>query len=64
MVPVGQIVEVLQSDERPTQDAVVRPFVSFSDLQLVLVITDWRPEAGFGAAEPPGAPVGGDANEG
>jgi rod shape-determining protein MreC len=64
MVPVGQIVEVLQSDERPTQDAVVRPFVSFADLQLVLVITDWRPEAGFGAAEPSGVPVGGDANEG
>ena len=61
MVPVGQIVEVLQSDERPTQDAIVRPFVSFADLDLVLVITDWRPDLGLGGADTPGATSVGEA---
>lgn len=42
MVPIGQVTEVRQSDERPNQEAVVRPFVDLGSVELALVITGWR----------------------
>ena len=41
MIPVGQVVEVRQSDEKTAQVAVVRPHVDFRSLEQVLVVTDW-----------------------
>ncbi len=43
MIPVGQVVEVRQSDEKTAQVAVVRPHVDFGSLEQVLVVTDWDP---------------------
>lgn len=40
---VGQITEVLHSDNQPFQRAVVRPTVDFDRLELVLVITSFTP---------------------
>ncbi len=62
MIPIGQVVEVLQSDERPTQEAVVRPFVTFDELDLVLVITDWRPDPGIGEEPSLEGAVGGSSD--
>ncbi|MBK6769183.1 MAG: rod shape-determining protein MreC [Ardenticatenales bacterium] len=42
MVPIGQVIEVRQSDERPNQEAVVRPFVDLGSVEFALVITGWR----------------------
>lgn len=42
LVPIGQVTEVRQSDERPHQEAVVRPSVDLSNLETVLVVTGWR----------------------
>ncbi|MEO8084325.1 MAG: rod shape-determining protein MreC [Ardenticatenales bacterium] len=44
MMPIGQVVAVRQSDERPNQEAVVRPFVDLGSVELVLVVTGWRSE--------------------
>ncbi len=41
---VGQVVEVLRNDNRPFQQAVIRPTVNFDRLELVLVVTNFRPE--------------------
>lgn len=43
MIPVGQVVEVRQSDEKTAQVAVVRPHVDFRSLEQVLVVTEWDP---------------------
>jgi len=56
MLPVGQIIEVRQSDERTSLEAVVWPHVDFSALGHVLVVTGWEPVALPDAAVPEGAP--------
>lgn len=45
MIPVGQVVEVRQSDEKTAQVAAVRPHVDFGALEEVLVVVDWDPSA-------------------
>lgn len=42
---VGQVVEVLRNDNRAFQQAIIRPTVDFDRLELVLVITNFPPEA-------------------
>ncbi|NOX61023.1 MAG: rod shape-determining protein MreC [Chloroflexi bacterium] len=42
---VGQVVQVLQNDNRPFQQAVVRPTVNFNRLELVLIVTNFLPES-------------------
>jgi len=42
LIPIGQVTEVRQSDERPHQEAVVRPSVDLANLEAVLVVTAWR----------------------
>lgn len=54
---IGQVVAVHQSDERTHQEAVIRPSVNFSALELVLVIDDWLP-ASEPAAESAGTATG------
>lgn len=44
MMPIGQVISVRQSDERPNQEAVIRPFVDLGTIELVLVVTGWRSE--------------------
>ncbi len=40
---VGQVVEVLQNDNRMFKQAVVRPTVDFDRLELILIITNFPP---------------------
>ncbi len=47
---VGQVVDVLKNDDRMFQQAVIRPTVDFSRLELVLVITNFQPDTTLGAA--------------
>ena len=47
MLPVGQVVEVRESDERTSLEAVVRPHVDFGAVAQMLVVTGWDP------SEPP-----------
>jgi len=61
MLPIGQVIEVRQSDERTSLEAVVWPHVDFNALAQVLVVTDWDPialpvEALPADAQPPSAP--------
>lgn len=53
MLPVGQVVEVRESDERTSLEAVVRPHVDFSAVAQMLVVTGWDP-----ADLPSGADLG------
>lgn len=59
MLPVGQVVEVRQSDERTSQEAVVRPHVDMQSLEFVLVVTGWDPADGRRPGGEP-APEGGE----
>lgn len=43
MLPIGQVIEVRQSDERTSLEAVVWPHVDFSAVAQVLVVTGWDP---------------------
>lgn len=40
---IGQVIEVRQSDVAKWQEAVVRPTVDFSALEVALVVMDWVP---------------------
>lgn len=46
-IPIGQVVEIIQSDEEVSQQAIVIPAVDFAKLDLVLVITNYRPLEGL-----------------
>lgn len=46
-IPVGQVAEVIQSDEQVSQQAVVIPAIDFAKLDLVLVITNYAPQEGL-----------------
>jgi rod shape-determining protein MreC len=46
LILIGQVVSVLQSDEKTHQEAVVRPSVSFNALEVVLVVNHWLPAPG------------------
>lgn len=43
MIAIGQVVDVRQSDVQTHQEAVIRPTVDFTALELVLVVTDFEP---------------------
>src|SRR5690606_29622833 len=42
-IPIGQVVEIRQRDIDVFQQAVVRPTVDFSRLELVMVVTNFDP---------------------
>ncbi|MEZ4709632.1 MAG: rod shape-determining protein MreC [Caldilineaceae bacterium] len=46
-IPIGQVVQIIQSDEEVSQQAIVVPAVDFAKLDLVLVITNYRPAEGL-----------------
>lgn len=58
MLLIGQVTEVRQSDEQTHQEAVVRPAVSFSTLEVALVIRDWIPPSALGDGAGGEAPGG------
>jgi rod shape-determining protein MreC len=43
-VPLGQVIEVRQSDVDTHQEAIVRPTVDFNGLEQVLVVYGWSPD--------------------
>jgi rod shape-determining protein MreC len=48
-ITIGQVVKVRQNDVAKWQEATIRPSVDFDALELVMVVTAWRPdEAGSG----------------
>ena len=46
-IPIGQVVQIIQSDEEVSQQAIVIPAVDFAKLDLVLVITNYKPGEGL-----------------
>ena len=42
-IPIGQVMEIRQRDIDVFQQAVVRPTVDFSSLELVMVVTNFDP---------------------
>jgi rod shape-determining protein MreC len=48
MIPIGQVVDVHQSDVQTHQEAVIRPTVDFTALEFVLVVTGVEETAGDG----------------
>jgi rod shape-determining protein MreC len=42
-IPIGQVVSVRKRDFELFQQAVIQPTVRFDELELVLVITNFRP---------------------
>ncbi|HRA20473.1 MAG TPA: rod shape-determining protein MreC [Anaerolineae bacterium] len=68
-ITIGQVVKVRQDDVAKWQEASIRPSVDFDALELVMVVTAWRPSAqGSGDPGADGAPddvdplLSGDAN--
>ena len=68
-ITIGQVVKVRQNDVAKWQEASIRPSVDFDALELVMVVTAWRPSAqGSGDPGADGAPddvdplLSGDAN--
>jgi rod shape-determining protein MreC len=60
MLLIGQVTEVRQSDEQTHQEAVVRPAVDLSTVELALVIRGWLPPTESGdIAAPDGGGTGG-----
>ena len=42
-ITIGQVTEVRQNDVAKWQDATIRPSVDFDALELVMVVSNWRP---------------------
>jgi rod shape-determining protein MreC len=54
-ITIGQVILVKQNDAAESQEALIRPSVDFDALELVMVVTAWRP-----SPEAQAAPAGDD----
>jgi len=52
-IPIGQVVTVRKRDYELFQQAVVQPSADLENLEIVLVVADFRPLAQPGAAGAP-----------